>query len=255
MQNRFFLTPFGLDTPSPDLELLASPDWRVNKPVLPEAGLLPRLSALHQPIAEFVQSTAARGERPISIAGDCCTSIGVLAGLQKAGIQPVLLWLDAHGDFNTWETTPSGFIGGMPLAMLAGRGEQALLQAVGMSPFPEDRIILCDARDLDPLEKVALEDSAVHHVTDVISLIDHPLLDNPLYIHLDTDVITPDDAPAMAYRAAGGPGAAQLREVFHALAQTRQVLAVSMTTWSPELDEHGRTRKVCMGLLHSLIGE
>ncbi len=59
-------------------------------------------------------------------AGDCVASLGVAAGLQRAGIEPSVAWLDAHGDFNTWETTPSGFMGGMPLAVLAGLGDQSI---------------------------------------------------------------------------------------------------------------------------------
>src|SRR5512136_997268 len=98
------------------------------------------MSVLHQPLAEFTAQTVLHGDRPVSLAGDCCTPLGVLAGLQQAGLVPVLLWLDAHGDFNTWETTPSGFLGGMPLAMLVGRGDQTMAQAVGLRPLPESRV-------------------------------------------------------------------------------------------------------------------
>jgi arginase len=255
MRNRFILTPFLLDEPSPELESLAQPDWHVNKPVLPNGGKQQRMSALHQSIAEFVTNAVLQGDRPVSIAGDCCTTLGILAGLQQAGLNPILLWLDAHGDFNTWETTPSGFLGGMPLAMLVGRGEQTMAQAVGLYPFPESRVILSDGRDLDPEEKQALVRSEVHHVVDVCSLPDHPLLTNPLYVHFDVDIINPNDAPAMRYRAAGGPSSADLQAVFQFLSQTKQIVAVSMTTWTPQLDEDGRSRTVCMELLWLLIGQ
>jgi arginase len=255
MQNRFILTPFFLDEPSPELESLAQPDWHVNRPILPKGGKQQRMSALHQPIAKSVTDVVLQGDRPVSIAGDCCTTLGVLAGLQQAGLNPILLWLDAHGDFNTWETTPSGFLGGMPLAILVGRDEQTMAQAVGLRPFPESRVILCDGRDLDPEEKQALAQSKVHHVVDARSLPGHPLLANPLYVHLDVDVINPDDAPAMSYRAAGGPSSADLQAVFQSLSQTRQIVAVSMTTWTPQLDGDGRSRAVCMELLGFLIGQ
>lgn len=254
MRNQFILTPFFLDEAAPELEPLAQSDWLINMPRLPNSGKQQRMSILHQPIVEFVANTALQGDRPVSIAGDCCTTLGVLAGLQKAGLNPVLLWLDAHGDFNTWETTPSGFLGGMPLAMLVGRGEQTMVQAVGLHPFPENQVILSDGRDLDHEEKQSLAQSAVHHIVDARSLPDHPLLANPLYIHFDTDVINPNDAPAMSYRAAGGPSSAELRTLFQTLAQTKQIVAVSMTTWAPQLDEDGRSRAVCMELLRLLIG-
>lgn len=255
MRNRFILTPFFLDEPSLELESLAQPDWRVNRPVLPDGGRQQRMSALHQPIAEFVSNAVLQGDRPVSIAGDCCTTLGVIAGLQQAGLNPALLWLDAHGDFNTWETTPSGFLGGMPLAMLVGRGEQTMAQWVGLHPFPESRVILSDGRDLDPQEKQALAQSEVHHVVDARSLPDHPRLTNPLYVHFDVDVINPNDAPAVSYRAAGGPSSADLQAVFQSLSRTKQIVAVSMTTWTPQLDGDGRSRTVCMGLLHFLIAQ
>jgi len=255
MQNHFIVTPFFLDEPSPELELLAQPGWQINKPALPDGDTQRRLSALHQPLAGFVADTIARGHRPVSIAGDCCTTIGVLAGLQRAGLNPVLVWLDAHGDFNTWETTPSGFLGGMPLAMLVGRGEQTLAKATGLQPFPEAQVILTDGRDLDPEEKLALAGSEVTHLPDSGSLLSQPRLAGPLYVHFDTDVINPNDAPAMSYPAQGGPSSADLRAIFRSLAQTGQIVAVSMTTWTPRLDRDGRSQAVCMELLHSLIGQ
>ncbi len=151
-----YIDPFFLDEPAPELEALAGTGWQLNKPVLPKGGKRQRMSTLHHPIAAFVCKAARQGDRPVSIEGDCCTTLGVLAGLRREGLDPTLLWLDTHGDFNTWETTPSGFLGGMPLAMLTGRGDQTMAQAVGLQPFPESKMILCDGRDLDPEEKQAL---------------------------------------------------------------------------------------------------
>ena len=152
MQNQMILTPFFLDELLPGLESLAESDWLINKPLLPGGETQQRLSALHMSLADFTQQSLLNAKRPVSIAGDCCTTIGVLAGLQRAGLDPVLIWFDAHGDFNTWQTTPSGFLGGMPLAMLVGRGEQTMPMAVDLKPLAEDRVILTDARDLDPAE-------------------------------------------------------------------------------------------------------
>jgi arginase len=255
MRNRFILTPFALDEPSFEMEALVQPDWKVNKPALPRGDKQRRISALHQPLAQFVTKTVLHGGRPVSLAGDCCTSLGVLAGLQQAGLDPVLLWLDAHGDFNTWETTPSGFLGGMPLAMLVGRGDQTMVQAVRLHPLPESRVILSDGRDLDPKEQQALAQSEVQRVVDARSLPDHPLLTNPVYVHFDVDIINPNDAPAMSYRAAGGPPLADLRGVFQSLSQTSQIVAVSMATWTPQLDGDGRSRATSMELLQLLIGQ
>ena len=253
MQNRFILTPFFLDEPWPELESLVESGWQVNQPDLPDGDKQYRMSSLHLPLADFVVETITSSKRPVSIAGDCCTAIGVLAGLQRVGINPLLIWFDAHGDFNTWDTTPSGFLGGMPLAMLVGRGEQRMINAVGLHPFPESQVILTDARDLDPGEQDLIKESSVLHLPDTRSLIGYSLPDFPLYIHLDMDVINPDDAPAMSYLAPGGLLVKELQEVFSFLAQTGRIMAVSVSTWNPSLDRDERSQRVSMELLRTLI--
>jgi arginase len=254
MQNRFVLSPFFLEKPLPTAERLASPDWIINKPLLQENGQMARMSIVHRHLADIVATTVKKGYRPVSIAGDCCTVIGALAGLQRAGVNPRLVWLDAHGDFNTWETTPSGFIGGMPLAMIIGRGEQTLMQAVSLTPLPERDVILADARDLDPGEREQLQRSRVRHVPNVTSIPQLVSSERPIYIHLDTDVIDASEAPAMKYPVKGGPTLNALCETVERLASTGRVVAVSMTLWELERDADKRTERASMALLKAAIG-
>jgi arginase len=253
MENQFILTPFYLDQALPQLESLVQPSWQVNRPYLPSGAPQTRMAVLYQSLANFVEDAINRNLRPVSLAGDCCTSLGVAAGLQKAGISPTLVWLDAHGDFNTWETTPSGFLGGMPLAMLVGLGEQSIVESLRLNPFPEEKVILSDARNLDPGERQALERSKILRLPNTKSLLEDSLPEGPLYIHFDPDVIDPKDAPAMDFPASGGIGVVNLQSVFHRLAQTRRVVAVSMATWNPALDPDGLSQKMCMRLLQELI--
>jgi arginase len=253
MQNQFNLTPYFLDRPEADLERLAAAGWEINRPPLPEGSTQARLVALYRPLVDLVAAAAAAGDRPVSIAGDCVTSLAVLAGLQRAGISPTLIWFDAHGDFNDWTTTPSGFLGGMPLAMAVGRGDQAITAGIGLQPIPEDQVILTDARDLDPGEREALAESGVIHLRNAEQLLDYDLPDRPLYVHFDTDILDPSVAPAMNYPAQGGPDAETLRRVFQRLAQSGRVVAVSLSSWAPELDESGKSRTVCIELLEELI--
>ncbi len=254
MADRFILTPYFLDDPLMALVELAQPAWRINTPDLPEGEQQARLSVLHEVLADQVASILRDGDRPVSVAGDCCSAIGVAAGLQRAGIDASLIWFDAHGDFNTWETSPSGFLGGMPLAMLVGRGEQRMPEAVGLRSISEDRVWLIGGRDLDPGEQEALAASKLTHLTDVARLPERSLPDGPLHVHFDTDVLDPAEAPAMSYPAAGGPSAADLGEVFRHLALSDQVAAVSMSTWNPGLDREGGTAKLCMRALDQLLG-
>jgi arginase len=254
MTNQFILTPYYIDNYLNGLNYLGQPDWWINDPALPEEEPQKRLVHLYKPLRDFVKRALDEGNRPVSIAGDCCTTLGVTAGLQAAGIDPTLIWFDAHGDFNTWETTPSGFLGGMPLAMLAGRGEQTIVHGVDLKNLEESKIYLADARDLDPGEKVNLSNSEINHLSDVSDLLEISLPEGPLYVHFDTDVINPADAPAMNYLAPGGPTGEFLNQVFDRLAKSGRIAAVSVSSWNPGLDKDGQTAAVMMGLIKTLVG-
>lgn len=254
MKDRYLLSPFFLDEPLPALETLAGPQWRVIRPALPESTTQGRMSTLHRELAASIAETLAAGERPIAMVGDCCAAIPVAAGLERAGVEPVLVWLDAHGDFNTWDTTPSGFLGGMPLAMLVGRGDGTLMDAVTPNSFPEDRVVLTDARDLDPGERQLLESSGVMHLPDPRQLLTEPLPEGPLWVHFDIDIIDPTDAPAVSYPAPGGLFASELDSLFRQLAAEREIVAISFSLWNPELDPEGKTRNVGLDLLQALVG-
>jgi arginase len=254
VNDRFLLSPFYIDGPAADLHPSGSETWDVlPAPDLPPDSQIDRLAALYPALADWVAETAKRGDRPITFAGDCCTTVPMLAGLQRAGLDPFLIWFDAHGDFNTWETTPSGFLGGMPLAWLVGRGEQTVPQAVGLRQLPESVVILTDARDLDPGEAEAVAGSRMTHLKSTLDLLDHPLPDQPLWVHFDTDVLRPEDAPAMNYLTPGGPSAEELGRVFDRIAATGRLRAVSVSAWNPALDPDGQTETVVMSLLRKLI--
>lgn len=246
------LTPYFLDQRLPGLDHLAEPGWYVNRPELPEGGVQRRMSVLYGKLAAQTAAAVEANRLPVSLAGDCCTAIGVLGGLQRAGIQPRLLWFDAHGDFNTWETTPSGFLGGMPLAMLVGRGEQTLMAANQVDPLEEEKVILTDGRDLDPEEGEAVAASGLQHLRDPRDLLQSPLPPGPLWVHFDTDIVDPEEVPAMNYPAPGGPGAEEMKKIFQVLADSGRLRAVSLSSWAPDLDHDGRSERVCLELLSVL---
>ena len=170
-----------------------------------------------------------QGETPVCAVGDCCQSIAVMAGLARNGITPTLIWFDSHGDLNTWETTPSGFIGGMPLAMLTGRGDRRMMQAVGLAPMADEKVILTDARDLDPGERDLLKASRIRHVEDAADLPDVSLPKGPIYVHFDMDILDSRSAPAFMYPVPGGPTVEDMHTVLAYLKSTGQVVAWSAT--------------------------
>ena len=255
MNIKRILTPYFLDQPLPGLVELAQPDWIINRQSLPEMETINRISVLHASLAQEVQTAFETGFVPVSLAGDCCTTIGVWAGLQRAGLDPLLIWFDAHGDFNTWETTPSGFLGGMPLAMLAGLGEQTLLESLEVPPVAQERIILTDGRDLDPGEKELVADSGITHLLNPLELLDYSFGERPIWVHFDTDVLNPEDSPAQNYLAPGGPGVEEIRRVFQFLNDSGLIKMVSLSSWAPDLPGAEQSAGVSMELLEILIRE
>jgi arginase len=211
----------GLDVPRPH---------RVIAPDLPAGSEMERMAVLYQHVADAVFAD----DDPVLYCGDCCSILGVIPGLQRRGIDPVLVFFDAHGDFNTWETTPSNFIGGMPLAMVTGRGDQTIVEGCGVKLLAESDIFIVDGRDLDPAEAEMLADSDVA-IVPVANIAAAVPSDRPLYVHVDTDVVDPGDMPALNYPAPDGPSADAVARAVANLAATGNVVAFSLTTWNPEL--------------------
>ncbi len=246
------LTPYFLDKLIPGLEELKEWDWFLNREPLPESTVMERMSVLHGSLANAVEEICVTGEIPVSIAGDCCAAIAMLAGLRRAVLNPLLIWFDAHGDFNTMETSQSGFLGGMPLAMLVGKGDQTFLEALDLDPIEEERVILTDGRDLDPSESELVSRSSVTHLKNPMDLMDYSFSDQPIWIHFDTDILDPEDVPAQNYPAPGGIRKDELRKVFQYLAKTGLICGISLSSWAPDLPGAEQSRDVCLALLEVL---
>jgi arginase len=201
------------------------------------AGQIGNIVSLNQAIRDFVAETLASDTKPFVLCGDCLSAIGCLAGLQDSGVRPdFLLWFDAHGDFHTHESTLSGHLGGMPLAMITGRGAQDILNGVGLSPFPDERICHVGARDVEPGEAELLNSSRVLVVRHLHGALRHIPPRASVWVHFDTDYINPSDAPAMRYPAPGGPRAPAIAQEFRLLTRRQSVIGLSVSAWAPHLD-------------------
>ena len=242
------------------LGLAPQPEARIDDPV----AKLRNLGSLYALLAARVAALASSGRRPVSLAGDCVSSLGMLAGLQQAGQPPDrVLWLDAHGDFHTWSSTRTQYIGGMPLAMFVGRVDHgpaprsqaalACLSTIGVQPYPQRQIVLADARDLDPGEREALLSSQILRCT-LGEVLGHLRPHERIYLHWDTDVIDdPVRMPALKYHVQRGPSAADMAAFFQAL-RSCNVVAVSVSAWHAEQDGDNQTARACLELLDTLLG-
>ncbi len=246
-------SPMFLDRRSDAVTAMSKPGDKVIAAGPGNGDQTESLAPIHQELADTVSDVVAGGDRPFAVLGDCCQTIPVMAGLERNGLKPTVIWLDSHGDFNTWETSPSGFLGGMPLAMLTGRGDQRMMQAVDLSPIDDHRVVLCDGRDLDPGERMLVESSGIRFIECLDELDPATLPPGPLYVHLDSDAINSDEAPAFLYPAPGGPSADDMRLALEQLIATGRVVAISTTVgWDVAKDGDGLTRQAVSNALAGL---
>jgi arginase len=133
--------PYHLDEHIPDLDVMLRPDQIITVELPAGVGAWNKLARLYTAVAEAT-SSAAPAACPVIVCGDCCTALGVVAGLQAAGRGVGIVWFDAHGDVQTPETTTSGYLGGMPLRLLAGYRPELIAARLGLRPVPEDQIVL-----------------------------------------------------------------------------------------------------------------
>jgi arginase len=215
--------PFHLDEHLPDLELPLAAD-RTIAPDLPPGTPWERMAALYEGVADAVAAQVGAGRVPVVVSGDCTTSLGVVAGLQRAGHDPSVIWFDAHGDVQTPQTSSSGYLGGFPVRQLVGGSDRTAPERLGLRPVPERDVVLVDARDLDPPEAEYLARSGIRRVpVDRVSDVGRPV-----YLHVDIDVTNPDDLPGLLFPAAGGPSLAAVTEAVRDIVAAGGVAAVGI---------------------------
>jgi arginase len=202
-------------------------------PPLPDGGVPGRVTVLHRALADAVAATA----RPLLLSGDCPAGLAVAAGLQRRHREIVVVWLDAHGDFNTPATTISGYLGGMPVAMLAGRAPELFADPLGLRPVPEHNIVLAGARDLDPAERDALAASQVRHIpatADAIRAALSELGGLPVYLHVDVDLMDSTEVPGLRFPAGPGPALRDVEDCLTAITASANVVAACLAcAWLP----------------------
>jgi arginase len=204
-----------------------------------------------------VREARERGELPVVVAGSCDACLGVVGGLphERTGV----VWIDAHGDFNTPDSSASGFFGGMPVAVLTGECYQPVWAEIGdATPIAEERIVLVGIRDLSPeAERERLERSAIEVVPpggDIDGALAR-LLDrvDDVYLHVDLDGLDPEVAPGISDpHVPGGVSEEELERLVRRL--EGRIAAASITTFVPERDRADRTLGVVVRAIELLSG-
>lgn len=218
---------------------------------------------LYRSVAEQVSSAHAAGQFPLVLAGNCHTMVGVLAGHGERNV--ALIWFDAHGDINTPETTTSGFLDGMPVAMITGRCWRAMTRTIpGFRPLPDDRVALVGVRDFDETEAVVFRESAIHmvrceeiHDSGADSALDSILESwsgqiDGVHVHIDLDVHDPIHCRANSYQPGGGLSPDEVQACVRAIAGKLPLLGATLTAYDPEADRERRGLAVGLDLIAML---
>ncbi len=235
-------------------------------PGMPE-GLrhLPAIARVSQELYERAAAAAQEGALPICLGGDHSIAIGSVAGSASYG-PTGLLWIDAHADFNTPATTPSGNIHGMPVAALLGRGAPELATIGRRSQLTPQQVVMIGIRDLDRQERLDLRQSGITVFTmreldeQGIAAVARRALDRlaafpRLHVSLDMDALDPDFAPGVGTPVPGGLSYREAHLLMELIAESGRVAAVDVVEINPILDHGNRTAELAVELICSLVGK
>ena len=202
-------------------------------PALPDGAVPGRVTVLQRAVADAVAGAA----RPLVLSGDCPVGLAVAAGLQRRHGEIAVVWLDAHGDFNTPAITISGYLGGMALALLSGRAPELFADPLRLRPVPEHNIVLADARDLDPAERDALAASQVRRIPATAGALRAALSGLgglPVYLHVDVDILDSTEVPGLRFPSGPGPTLGDVEDCLTAITASADVVAASLAcAWLP----------------------
>ncbi|MCI0434616.1 MAG: arginase family protein [Gemmatimonadetes bacterium] len=227
-----------------------------------------RLGLANRHLGDVVARNLADGVLTIGLLANCNALIGVLGGLQRSGgvARSVgLVFIDAHGDFNTPETTLSGMLGGMPVAVSAGLGLHNLRRTSGLDPAIEtDHIVLAAARDLDPLEAELLAREKVVRLS-VRDLRDRggalqaalqslAAATDVIYVHVDMDVLDPAEVPGHPLTVPDGPTSEELAGALTDMFRDPKVaaLGIASTPWG-DRDPDGLSLRAAYRLIDGAL--
>ncbi|HEY6067202.1 MAG TPA: arginase [Gaiellaceae bacterium] len=230
------------------------------------ARFLPQIKATCRRIAELVSSATRDGSVPVVLGGDHSVALGTLAGLREAHGPGGTIWIDAHGDLNSPETSPSGNVHGMVLAAALGlAGPRFSDDGWGLPALAPGRVALVGVRSLDEGERALLRDleAMVFTMSDLDRLgVEHAVREalehvaGPGFVHvsLDMDALDPDVAPGVGTPVRGGLSYREAHLALELVAESGLASSLDVVEVNPILDRENETGKLAVELVASALG-
>ncbi len=221
---------------------------------------------LYRSLATRVAEARGNGKFPLILSGNCGATLGAIAGkdIKRLGV----VWFDAHGEFNTPETTTSGFLDGMGLAIATGLCWTRLAASIpGFQPVRGSNILLIGGRDFDAGEQNRLEQSGVT-VVDYATLKQTSVQDalhsglsrlvgsvDEVHVHIDPDALDSKEAPANSYQfmSEGGMSVEQLSEVITLIQKDLKITSATIASFEPEYDPQAKTLSALFALVKQIL--
>jgi arginase len=227
---------------------------------------LPQIKETCERVAELVGKAVEGGLLPLVLGGDHSVALGTLGGLAQARGPGGVIWLDAHGDLNRPDTSPSGNVHGMPLAAALGlAGPEFESPAFRLPAVDPERLALVGVRSLDEAERELLSelDALVYTMSDLDKLgvepvireaLEHVSGDGFVHVSLDMDVLDPDVAPGVGTPVRGGLSYREAHLALELVAESGIVGSLEVVEVNPILDRENETAKLAVDLVASALG-
>ena len=236
------------------------------------AKYLPQITAVCERLGELVAQAMMDGKAPLVLGGDHSIAIGTVGGVakffrkkrQKIG----LIWVDAHADMNTPQSSPSGNIHGMPLACCIGMGPAELTKMFGFAPKVDPKnVVLIGIRDVDILERTNVRESGVTAFTmrDIDEQGLHTIMDQAVaiasrgtagfHLSLDLDYVDPEHAPGVGTPVRGGATYREAHLAMEIICDSGGMVSMEVVEVNPVIDEVNRTADLAVELILSALGK
>lgn len=252
-----------------DVELGPTSNVKLRPDQEDDYGAWHRMGLANGHLARLTAENERAGRLTVALESNCTALLGVLAGLQDSDVgrprRVALVFIDAHGDFNTPETTLSGMLGGMPVAVAAGMCLTNLRHESGLEPaLGTEYVVMGAVRDTDPLEQELIDQSEIQHLTiaDIRSGSDNihrqmrrlSGIADLIYIHIDMDVLDPREVAGHPLTVANGPTSEELAAALETMFSYDKAaaLGIASTPWGPN-DPDGLSRDAAYNLIEGAI--